>query len=347
MWYTITDNTRKGLWNSISDPNIKDIIQRLLNRNNGTGKSNEAKKQDLILYFDAIAHQDELLRAVISIADVMLTDKNIAHSTPEEIINNSSQIDNLKPAIIPYINDVERFVVFNSQPAIAGERTDKTKLQQIILNNQESLSALLLWPTRLTNTFIYSLANLFIFLKKQKPEFFTTLRNNSLRTIAVGQYSSDIYSNAYLMTANTLRDGFFMGQGVNDYKKYLERDEPFFENFLKGISDASPIKLTRGSPWSQITVMMFKWYQNSGSEDYVKDLLTYFLTNSTPVTVEQLRTIIGKDRNFANYFPEADYNNIITYNTNLTNIILRMEPVTLEYILHLAYTIRKLEKEQA
>jgi len=343
--WKIPDGDRLGKWeaeiNLLTDAKLKSDLLPLVTA--GGIRGDESKKKRLESYLTAIEHQDELFDMALALIKTDLKSKRIEVSTDDKILENAMVIDNEKALAKLYIEDVEKMITFKQATETEG---NLSKLQSIN-KPEEHLSALLLFPERLNNIFIQSLANLFVLLKKNPGNRGKITTNESTIRLATDQYISNIYANAYLMTTNTLRDGFFMSQGVNDYKKYLERDEPFFENFLKGISDSSQINLTRESSWSQITALLFKWYQKMNSEDYVKDLLTYFLTNSKAVKVEQLRTIIAKDKKFNDYFPEGDYNNIITYNTNLTNILLKIEPVTLEYILHLAYTIRKLEKEQA
>ena len=138
-----------------------------------------------------------------------------------------------------------------------------------------------------------------------------------------------------------------MNQGINDFKKIL--DDGFLKKFLAKIIATTPaVPLQRNSDWENITALVFKWYvdKTSWEEDHVPGLLNLFKEKSTvddSITAAQLETIPEtKD-----YFPNRMYYTVPIGSVTLLELMQRMENMTLEYILHLAYTIRKLEKEQA
>jgi hypothetical protein len=136
-----------------------------------------------------------------------------------------------------------------------------------------------------------------------------------------------------------------MNQGGTTFKTIL--DGGFLQKFFEKIKniDTPKIGLTRDSDWEVVTAFMFKWYltKETWEEDHIPDLLNYFIVNSErndTVTKDNIQEMTS------NIFPEPKYYDITIGNASLFKIMQHIHHMTLEYILHLAYTIRKLEKEQ-
>jgi hypothetical protein len=216
------------------------------------------------------------------------------------------------------------------------------------------VSNLLIFPDRLKNIFIQSLANLFILLKKNEENRSNIIQNNATINIAVDQYISNIYANAYLLTSYELRDGFYLNQGVSEFKRIMEgvtteNIASFYSNFFNKIKSPSELKLNRKSSWDELAFAVFSWYLTTEfreGEDYDrKSILKYVVdlsSSSAVVTEEEIFNGLLES------FPEKKYHTIpIDSNgTTLINLLHIMEPVALEFVLHLAYTLWKSDKEQ-
>ena len=341
----MVDDVRRGKWTqaievAITDEQVKRKLLRLLQARGDPRKKDQAiLKSDIEAYFAAIEHQDELFDIALTIIKSEFASKGFTANTPQEIITRATSVNGQRVMAKNYLDDVQRLIAFKKEEV----GSDPTKLQRI---ESESLATLLLFPARLNNVFIQSLANLFILLKKDRS-ILEQIQDPSILDIAVAQYSANIHGNAYLQTANPLRDGFYMNQGINDFKKIL--DDGFLKKFLAKIIATTPaVPLQRNSDWENITALVFKWYvdKTSWEEDHVPGLLNLFKEKSTvddSITAAQLETIPEtKD-----YFPNRMYYTVPIGSVTLLELMQRMENMTLEYILHLAYTIRKLEKEQA
>jgi len=119
---------------------------------------------------------------------------------------------------------------------IDTDDTNKTKLDQIRVDADDTLSTLLIFPDRLKNVFIQSLASILIVLKQDD----TVLKQSSGDTIDItnSQYISHVYGSAYVQTAFKPRDGFFIAESSQEFAKELEAPdgrEPFFKELITEI----------------------------------------------------------------------------------------------------------------
>lgn len=318
--------------------------------------SDEAR---LEAYISAIEHQDELFDIATNLIREYVSETiRIELNSDADIINNAESINENKGILKSYIEDVEKMVSFvlteaekAKYSAVEAEGPGKSKLE-LIIDKQEPVSNLLIFPDRLKNIFIQSLANLFILLKNNQDNLSNIIKNNATINIAVDQYISNIYANAYLLTSHELRDGFYLNQGVNEFKSIIEgvdgENASFYSEFFNKIKSKHKLKLHRESSWDELAFAVFSWYLNTefteGEEYDRKSILKYVIDISSSEAVTEEEIFNG----LLEAFPEKKYHNmnIDSNGTTLIKLLHIMEPVMLEFVLHLAYTLWKSHFEQ-
>ena len=294
-------------------------------------------------YFAGIEHQDELFDIVAEI----LTE---TYGT-QDIIQDSEDINKYKAEAMKYIDDVRQFILFKYPPESAvnpfeeAAKPELTKLE-IIKGRTETLSELLIFPKRLTNVFIQSLANIFILFKNNR-DILTQIKTPGLMSIAVSEYTANLYSNVWHLTAHEFRDGFFLDQGEDDFKATMGTFwKELFDNLANieelGTKDIELIKDT--TTWAHIAAYVFKWYltyQFDDVKDHKESLLTYFKSIAKQ---DPTRTITGTNtEGMRAALPPANCDEFKMFGTTIKELMTFMDSTTLEFILHLAYTIRKNE----
>jgi len=308
------------------------------------GRVTESNKQAMVdTYFAGIEHQDELFDIVAEI----LTE---TYGT-EDIIQDSEDINKYKAEAMNYIDDVRQFILFKYPPESAVNPFDEAKPNstklELIKGRTETLSELLIFPKRLTNVFVQSLANIFILLKNNR-DILTQIKTPGLMSIAVSEYTANLYSNVWHLTAHEFRDGFFLDQGEDDFKETMGTFwKELFDNLANieklGIKDIELIKET--TTWAHIAAYVFKWYltyQFDDVKDHKESLLMYFKSIAKP---DPTRTITGTNtEGMRAALPPANCDDVKMFGTTIKELMTLMDSTTLEFILHLAYTIRKNEK---
>lgn len=310
-------------------------------------------------YFAGIEHQDEVFDIVAEI----LTE---TYGT-DDIIKDAEEINVNKAEAMKYIDDVRQFILFKypksvPTPALSGEstnsestnsdstnsastKTDSTKLE-LIKGSTETLSELLIFPKRLTNVFVQSLANIFILLKNNR-DILTQIKTPALKNIAVSEYTANLYSNVWHLTAHEFRDGFFLDQGEDDFKQTMGS---FWISLFDTLAELEgmPIEnvdLIADTNWAGISTYVFKWYLENKFDD-VKDhkesLLMFFKSIAIPDPERKIdddKDTIG----MRDVLPPANCDDVKMFGTTIKELMTLMDNTTLEFILHLAYTIRKNE----
>jgi hypothetical protein len=262
---------------------------------------------------------------------------------------------------------VEEMLTFKQAPVDEG---NLSKLQSI-KQDTEHLSALLLFPERLNNIFIQSLANLFVLLKKNPGNRGKITTNESTIRLATDQYISNIYANAYLLTSFDLRDGFFLSQGITDFQKIMEgnngtdgnpKKESFYSELLANINKTDALNLSRESSWAQRALAVFRWYLDQNfTENYERSSVLQFMIINTAIISDDDRVTIDNvynkysdptasppDSALNAMFPDKVYLDISldTEGTTLLKLLNIMGPQEIEFVLHLAYTLWKSDREQ-
>jgi hypothetical protein len=287
-------------------------------------------------HFQILEMQDELFNVALNLIRAKVKrDLSLGELTEEVIRTNADKID----AIVDwnaYLDDVEGLInlkIDTEEDGVDG----LTKLQSI---KKESLSTLLLFPQRANNQFVQLLANVLIVLKQSNV--LNTLTSPSLITIAVDQYQSNVYGNAYLSTARALRDGFYLGQGEKDFLTEQIEGKQYWSNLItqlvaikKGGYAVPTFLEEEATGWIDTTAKLFAVYAGTGLEpttlfnELFKDVTTNIMLGSST-----------RDREFS---PASEYDKIPIRNTTYGDIIKKIKDETMQFVLHLAYTIRKNE----
>lgn len=319
---------------------IKNKLTYWFSNERGARVTSESDEQAVVdTYFAGIEHQDEVFDIVAEI----LTE---TYGT-QDIIKDSETINTHKAEAMKYIDDVRQFILFKTPAPNPFEDTkpDLTKLE-LIKGSTETLSELLIFPKRLNNVFVQALANIFILFKNNR-EILTQIKTPALRSIAVSEYTANLYSNVWHLTAHEYRDGFFLDQGENDFKQTMGS---FWTNLFDTLAEVedlpiAAVDLIEDTNWSGIASYVFKWYlkyQFEEAKDHKESLLLFFKSIAKPDPERK----IDNDENtigMRDALPPSNCDKVLMFGTTIKELMTLMDNTTLEFILHLAYTIRKNE----
>jgi hypothetical protein len=340
-WYRIPDS-RKSDWNTYLDAHTN--LQTKFGFITGDTRTIEQHLQILEC-------QDELFAIArgIIVSKLELPE----NYTSQDVVNKVTDINAKRAEMMEYITDVENLVNFK----ITTDPTNKTKLDQIRGDADETLSTLLIFPDRLKNVFIQSLASILIVLKQDD----TVLKQSTDDTIDItnSQYMSHVYGSAYVQTAFKPRDGFFIAESAQEFAKELE---PFFKELIteiKKIDEAISTGLTnkgdktdeqvfmdsifrvRGdgclknieeASWATITAHVFQAYKH-GLHD---NILTFFAEDCSRSET------LAKDKE-RTFIPNGTIDEEEVRGTTYKRIRTWMGDETLQFLLHLCYTIKQNE----
>jgi len=331
-------NKLKNKIDASDTQDIKNILNYWFSASRGGRVTSTDCESVVRSYFAGIEHQDELFDIVINI---LKNEEYVAG----DILKNATDIDTNKTEAMKYIRDIEQFMLFAKKKA--ATTSEQSKLDRIVGPEGETLSELLMYPKRLNNVFIQSLANIFI-LFKAKREILTQIKTPALRGLAVAEYKANLYSNVWLLTSNEFRDGFYLDQPENDFKTSMET---FWPDLFKELANIDNLGKTdfalMETGWPIVTAHVFKWYMTSPpfpDGDHKPALLKYFIDQGITDTAGFERPKIESMR--AQIPPSTcDDTELFGAGTSIKNLLKIMANVTLEFILHLAYTIRKNEAE--
>jgi len=288
---------------------------------------------DIETWVAGIENQDAIFDIV---ADVL---RNEYHGETEaSIMEGAKARETNKKAAMKYISDIVQFLTFLHRPKAAVAVTPPSKME--LIQSDETLSTLLYFPKRLNNIFIQSLANILILLKHDAASL-ADLADPARQKIVVQKYRSNMLANVYLLTGYEFRDGFFLDHQKSEFDAIqIKFWENLFAEFAK--SRLTPINI-RGATtqnWHQITNYVFRWYQATtfnGTDDHKPALLKFFDDN---LSMSPSPAMGVEERE---YLPPESYDTIPIYGTTLKQILAKMQGSVLEFILHLAHTIRKNE----
>ena len=288
---------------------------------------------DIETWVAGIENQDPIFDIV---AEVL---RNTYDGTTETSIMDGAQTrESQKAVAMRYVSDVVHFLTFlhrsKTRPAASPSKMD-------LIQRDETLSTLLYFPKRLNNIFIQSLANILILLKHDTSSL-ADLQDPARRQIAVQKYRSNMFANVYLLTGYEFRDGFFLDHLKSEFDTIQRTfwEQLFAELAKPGLTQIN-IRGATTQNWHQITNYVFRWYQATTfneSDDHKPALLKFFDDNlSVPPSP------LGVEVEEREYLPPESYDTIPIYGTTLKQILAKMQGSVLEFILHLAHTIRKNE----
>lgn len=314
-------------------------------------------------WFQIIEFQDVLFASVVDIILQQLGLPNKSLLTSKHITDSIDAINARKADFMVYIRDVENLVNFNIiNIGIGHNRLDYTKLEDIRNLPSETLASLLIFPQRLSNIFINSLATIFVALNADNyilTQLVDAAGRRSLDAVELlaEQYESNVKGNALLQTARPLRDGFFLGQPKEEINHELYNDEesgPFFrelieliyemrnytrDNIFREVTDGTnQIVNLKQYSWARIAAHVFLAYTFFGKNKDILDFFTEPFPEQPPTNEDEHRT----------YTPNDEFLNIPVRGTTLAILKTWMEIKQLHFILHLYKTIKiKEELEHA
>lgn len=291
-------------------------------------------------YYGILRRQDELFDTALSLIAKQL--ELPAAYTTDDIITKIDIIDGRRADMMLFINDAEQLINLNLDTDIDATE-GSTKLQEIRGSTVEPLSTLLLYPKRLNNIFIQSLANIIITFKHDPTFLEQCSKSDALLRVGAVQLESTVRGNAYLQTAHDLRDGFFLNHGINTFnKEFSSEGGDFWYNFLKHIRDKRTITVENlfvfrpGSPcerdlhapttWAQIAAHIY--LAHSLGLD-TRGILALFNTpcDATPPPAERT------------YIPNAEYDTIDMDGVTHLALLSHMDDPTLQFILQVTHTV--------
>jgi hypothetical protein len=258
----------------------------------------------------------------------------------ESIRANAPQIDAMRDEMLEYIKDVERLLAFGMDPM---DPANKTKLQIIYTSPAETLSSLLLFPWRITNVFILGLARIMVNLRQDDSILQEINEQASLQTLLANQWESYVMAEAYRLTAKDLRDGFYLNQGTGSFKRYVK---VFWSDLVVELTAGANLLADREGcknlikqdgvdvPYSRIAASVYAAYK-AGTLDR---LLQLFSNCGTTTHADGLSD---------EYLPNRSEWDLSIDGVTLKQLLEQMDDTTLQFILHLAYTIQKVESEPA
>lgn len=332
-FYRIPSERIEAWRSAISDRKLFDSLSTLFeDRESMVGREEEIMNH----YINILERQDDLFGAVMDIIR-----KKLGVASTDDIIARSAEIDGRREEFMPYIDDVENLINFTVD-GVVNRRLGATKLQQI-RDETESLSTLLLFPARLQNVFIQSLSQICVGLLKD-ADILTKLTSPNAQAILAEQYKAYTHSTAYQMTARDLRDGFFLNQGVVNFKGNVNQFWYDFVAELVKIRDGGEIfKLSGDCPqglhtasWGYIAANVFGLAKIKKIDDILQIFTDVCLTTpALPADSER------------HHIPNAKYDSVkIREGPTFAALMSNMDDTTLQFILQLSYTIQKLQAEE-
>ena len=342
-------------WYQIPAPRAAEWAEPLRQLGITAGASDSDKMNE---YFIALEKQDELFDVAVKL---IATKLGLPANYSASDIARISDIDTpaKRTEMLAYVDDVEQLVNL----AIDRDDTDTgnlTKLQEIRSARDEPLSTLLLFPKRLNNVFIQSLANILIVLKADQSILRDAALNPTMLYSAAVQYDSNVRGNAYLQTSRNLRDGFFMSQGKRIFNTEIALVAPvvgrvatradaapnFWVKLLEALievntlTEADIFKVAVApcffnllyATWAKITAHVFLAYKFNK----IDNILQFFK-----------ETCIGTGATEGDatrtHIPNKALDKVMVRGSTFETLLSNMDDTTLQYILHLAYTVRKNE----
>jgi len=294
------------------------------------------KPDHLELWFRILEHQDELFDAALQI---MLKKAGIdtAGALEQQILGlDQESLEQNRDSLLAPLLDVQKMVKFNKNTS-----SNATKLSQIITNKKsEPLLSLFLFPKRLHNMFLESLAGVLVSLHGDS-QMLEQLTNPTLVDVAAAQYRAYVLSNIMMSTGTVQRDGYFLDFPVTGIKQGFVSNtvDTFYSDMLTEIlakKDAPLEALFRNEDpecpryiddwrWGKLTAHIFLAYK-LGSLDTI---LSLFTTECTTQTI-RLET---------RYYPEG-YDDVTIRGVRFGTLLSNMSPQKLQYILHLSHKIK-------
>lgn len=336
------EQIRTDIIAKIKTANFSDPVKtKLLNITEQDINTSRGTLEALDSWFTVIEHQDELFDlAVEIIAEKVGFNKTDIYDTSRITAINGDHDKYWK-----YIDSIQTLMRLHDKSTTA--RTAKLEAKKIVKNTKmemlkgQSLINLLQFPKRLNNILIQSLANVFILLKSD-AQLLDNLKHKDVREIALDQYRANIYANTYYLTSKDPVDGYYLNQALSEVQG-IQSNDNFWKGLFKAIANqpSDTLKIaTASTKWTTVAAAVFHWYKGSTDlTDYKKQLFTYLNTNTRTTKVEA--PIDARPDSTESIYDEVE----VAPGVPFIEILKAMDVPTLEFILHLAYTIVKNEKD--
>jgi len=257
--YYYIDEARADTWRAkINSSKLKAIFENIgLTDKDPTHRTSE--QQDLV-----IEYQDELFDLALQIAADIL---KIDPKNKQELILKAEENNKKKNDVIDYILDVAKLVL-----SVESLPTEKSKIT-IFTDENDTLTRMFIFPARLRNIFLESLANILKTLNTFK-EIIEKMTDEDSISILANYFEANLGSNMSLQTSLIFpRDGFFLGQPTAGLPTSTRKLSDFFKGLINHVKDfmkneplpeVKELSDTTNKPlWEKITAIVYIYYEKN------------------------------------------------------------------------------------
>ena len=298
----------------------------------------EDSQEFVSAWIAAIGDQDALLTMALDLF------KRAATPTLSPDFSNVTEFQSAanKELLKAYVEDAVTMIQYTLTKV---SRTAPTKISSLLDDTNTPLLKVVLFPKLMTNTFVQSLAGIFMSLREKESLFTNTSAYPSLHQLLEKQFTDIVTVNALYLTSTEPRDGFFLDQSTREFSSTLDVFFGTMLTELRGLitvtDTAELFKVTRGvecpyditsMSWPQIAAHMARWYMLRGSLD---GLFGQFKVCPGDVAPEALA-----------HLPDSVTNDAIVYDgAPLKAILLSVTPVTFQFMVHLRTVLTRMMAE--
>lgn len=376
-WYHISDTTRANKWNEalLLNDNLKRFANVITtpgwNTDNAGKSLTPAEK--LTLYIELIERQDGMFRLAISIMYGIL-DINPESSTFEsDIFSKADTINDFE--LKEYFKDVVKLIIgirtnYGTIFTYSSGNWLEEKISRLL---NDPLPQILLWPERVSNLLIESIARILIDLKNHQntddelTKIIADTPRTTQGTMRIATFANNrntfIQSNALSLTSTGIRDGFYMwhelansivppdtcpGKSCNFNELKSTKEQDFWTNFcgyMRSPLSTDPIEyyfhtkeIKQGQQYntitfSHLTAYIYKLY----SKMEISDVRKVILNPSTFIN----------DKLISSEYRPSDASVASEKENNIAKLLRTLDPSQYTFIFHLVYTIASIETENS
>ena len=328
-------------------------------------------------YITIIERQDEIFaHAMKAVYKKLGINENADEAT---IINElRTKAELATRAITSYIGDVAKLIYFDETIEVKTTKKDGTPELTVVTNHITKIKRildsaftpaveLLLNPEQVQNQFIKYLASICI-IQKAYPDILEKAKgDNNVKMTRALRYKATGEANAYAITSNRLRDGFYALQTITSFQSILDHGQgdtkkSFWYSFIDRCNgNNSPVKYSTDKDidkdyyknrFSYLTTVVFKKYKDTNikeanlKEAVINKLITDLSGSpqrEPKYNVLHLPGLYEKNPNGSRTLDETQIKQIIFGDVTLKKLLEIMTIGEIQFILHLCYTITKNE----
>jgi hypothetical protein len=345
----ISDTVRAPIWNATlsAKPDLKMFAGVITEPNWGNTLSSSQK---LELYINLVERQDELFSTALDIIYRELGIDRTADNLESVVIEKSGIIESNQENLKQYLNDIYTLVTCGIDHP-KDKKTNQKNFQKHTLFIDEPLSNILMWPERVKNIFVRSIAKILVALKQNPRLLDSTKGKPYLQSMFADIYNTFIQSEILKATSKGLRDGFYLWQALPesiitadecadvDMKSCVPKtgSRSLWGNFCSSyfISNFSVFvnlgegRLLNTNLFSAILADIFKLYKLNNANSIRKELSTKFPS--------QIVASVS-DTPYRPKLAESD-------KTQLGAMMRQLHPEQYTFIFHLLYLMGQIEAE--